>query len=327
MSGKKREHPKEKSKLHPRSKHRSRYDFTVLIAACPELELFVHLNAYKDLSIDFFDAKAVKMLNTALLLHHYKLDSWDIPSEYLCPPIPGRADYIHNVADILFRNNPEMLDDGIVKNEHVKCLDIGVGANCIYPIIGVTEYGWNFVGSDVDEKAIEVANEIIDKNQILKDKVELRLQTSSRDFFKGIIKEGEVFDLTICNPPFHGSLEDAQRGTRRKIKNLKGEKEEAPELNFGGQSNELWSEGGEVKFVKDMIYQSRQYKDSCMWFSTLVSKESNLQGMHKLLERVEATQVGTLPMGQGNKISRVVIWTFMSKEEQQEWMRNRWKLD
>ena len=52
-----------------------------------------------------------------------------------------------------------------------------------------------------------------------------------------------------------------------------------------------------------------------------------MQGIHKLLERVEAKEVGTLPMGQGNKISRVVIWTFMSKNKQQDWMRKRWKID
>ena len=327
MAGKKKEHAKIKSKLHPRSKHRSRYDFEPLIAACPDLEPFVHLNKYQDLSIDFFDAKAVKMLNTALLLHHYRLDFWDIPSEYLCPPIPGRADYIHNVADVLFRNHPHMLKDEIVKNNHIRCLDVGVGANCIYPIIGVSEYGWEFVGADVDSKAIAIAQDIVDKNTTLSAHIELRLQPSSRDFFTGIIKEGELFDLTVCNPPFHGSLEEAQRGTRRKLKNLKGEKKVQPDLNFSGQSNELWYEGGELKFLKDMIYQSRQHKDSCLWFSTLISKESNVPSIHKLLEKVEAKEVGTLPMGQGNKISRVVIWTFMSKSKQQEWIKNRWKVD
>ncbi|WP_298472488.1 23S rRNA (adenine(1618)-N(6))-methyltransferase RlmF [uncultured Maribacter sp.] len=325
MSGKKREHPKEKSKLHARSKHRGRYDFKALIIACPELESFVALNAYDDLSIDFFNPEAVKMLNTALLKFHYNLDFWDMPSNYLCPPIPGRADYIHNVADILYRSNPEILDGRIKKNGHIKCLDIGVGANCIYPIIGATEYGWNFVGSEIDKKAIEAANKIVFKNEYLTEKVEIRLQESSRDFFRGVVKEGELFDLTICNPPFHASIEDAQQGTKRKIKNLKGEKAKTI-LNFGGQSNELWCEGGEIKFIKDMIYQSRQYKDSCLWFSTLVSKESNVPGIHKLLERIEASEVGTLPMGQGNKISRVVIWTFKSKAEQQDWQRKRWRL-
>ena len=41
------------------------------------------------------------MLNRAILMHHYGVKSWDIPAGYLCPPIPGRADYIHSVADLL----------------------------------------------------------------------------------------------------------------------------------------------------------------------------------------------------------------------------------
>ncbi|WP_299429587.1 23S rRNA (adenine(1618)-N(6))-methyltransferase RlmF [uncultured Maribacter sp.] len=325
MGGVKRKHPKEKVTLHIRSKHRNRYDFDALITTFPDLKPFVQPNAYNDLSINFFDPQAVKMLNTALLMHYYKISFWEIPANFLCPPIPGRADYIHNVADVLYRDVPEMLEEGIKKNSKIKCLDIGVGANCIYPIIGEAEYGWTFVGSDIDAKAIEVAENIIKKNAHLRGKIELRQQSSSRDFFKGIIKERELFDLTVCNPPFHGSLEEAQRGTRRKLKNLQGDKKAKPTLNFGGQANELWCDGGEMKFVKDMIYQSRQFANSCLWFSTLVSKESNLPIVHKLLERVEAKEVGTLPMGQGNKISRVVIWTFLSKEKQKDWRLKRWE--
>ncbi|RKR12231.1 23S rRNA m(6)A-1618 methyltransferase [Maribacter vaceletii] len=324
MGGVKRKHPKEKATLHIRSKHRNRYDFEALIISFPDLKPFVQPNAYNDLSINFFDPQAVKMLNTALLMHYYKISFWEIPSNFLCPPIPGRADYIHNVADVLYRDIPEMLEGDVKKNSKIKCLDIGVGANCIYPIIGEAEYGWNFIGSDIDKNAIEVAENIIAKNAHLSGKVELRKQSSSRDFFKGIIKEGELFDLTVCNPPFHGSIEEAQKGTRRKLKNLRGDKKAKPTLNFGGQANELWCDGGEMKFVKDMIYQSRQFANSCLWFSTLVSKESNLPIVHKLLEKVEAKEVGTLPMGQGNKISRVVIWTFLSKEKQKDWRLKRW---
>src|SRR5688500_3909142 len=105
MLNKKKEHPKEKIKLHPRNKHRQRYDFTQLISSCPDLAPFVKLNVYNDESIDFFNPEAVKMLNTALLKHFYNIVYWDIPSNYLCPPIPGRADYIHNIADLLGTKN------------------------------------------------------------------------------------------------------------------------------------------------------------------------------------------------------------------------------
>jgi len=35
-------------------------------------------------------------------------------------------------------------------------------------------------------------------------------------------------------------------------------------------------------------------------------------------------EVKTIPMGQGNKTSRIVAWTFLSKEQQKEWRNKRW---
>ena len=91
--------------FHPRNKHQSSYDFPALIAALPELKEYVRPNKYGNQSIDFFDPKAVKSLNKALLIHQYGLIDWDIPEGQLCPPVPGRADYLHFAADLLGRAN------------------------------------------------------------------------------------------------------------------------------------------------------------------------------------------------------------------------------
>ena len=131
-----------KSGLHARNRHRSRYDFPLLVKEHPELSRFVRVNEYDDESIDFADPAAVRSLNKALLKLYYGITHWDIPENYLCPPIPGRADYIHHVADLLRSCNNSVIPRGT----SVTVLDIGVGANCIYPIIGVKEYGWHFVG-------------------------------------------------------------------------------------------------------------------------------------------------------------------------------------
>ncbi|MCK5823377.1 MAG: 23S rRNA (adenine(1618)-N(6))-methyltransferase RlmF [Bacteroidales bacterium] len=321
MLDKKKNHPKEKYKLHPRNKHREQYDFKLLINSCPELAQFVKLNNYNDKSIDFHNQEAVKMLNKALLKHYYDIDYWDIPPNYLCPPIPGRADYIHYIAEFLSSKN----NGKIPTSEKIKCLDIGVGANCVYPIIGNKEYAWSFIGADIDTVSIASANKIIKFNQSLKGKIELRLQSNRTNVFCGIIKDYERFDLSICNPPFHASLEDAQSGTLRKLSNLKHKKVRKTSLNFGGQSNELWCEGGEVRFVRNMIFQSKKFSNSCFCFSTLISKQSNLKEVYKALKKVEAFEVKTIPMGQGNKISRIVVWTFLNKEQQQKWVNTRWK--
>ena len=298
----KKKSPIVKSELHPRNKHRGLYNFKDLISTCPSLGSFVKINDYGNESIDFFNPDAVKSLNKALLQHFYGIKKWDIPKQYLCPPIPGRADYIHYLADLI----------GDLKN--VNCLDIGTAANCVYPLIGASEYGWSFVGSEIDPNSIESANKILDANPILGQKIELRLQENSKRIFEGIINKNEYYDLTLCNPPFHASQKEAMESATRKLSNLKGKRKVNPVLNFGGRSNELWCKGGERQFIMNMIQESKQIANSCKWFTTLVSKKETLSPIYRALEAVDAIEVKTIPMGQGHKVSRFVAWTFEEKE-------------
>lgn len=321
MPQSKKEHPRKKSRLHPRNKNRERYDFKMLTEASPELASFVKLNIHNDESVDFADPEAVKALNRAILKHHYGIQSWDIPPKYLCPPIPGRADYIHHISDLLSRSNFGKIPTG----PGIKCLDVGVGANCIYPIIGENEYGWSFIGSDIDPIAIESANSIISSNPSLKDKVECRLQADPKDFFYSILRKGEIIDLSICNPPFHSSLDEAREGTMRKLKNLNKTRGTEADRNFGGQKKELVYKGGEERFVGNMIRQSKKFSNSCFWFSSLIAKQAHLKNMYKALRQADAFEFETIPMGQGSKSSRILAWTFLSKKEQLEWKKSRWK--
>jgi 23S rRNA (adenine1618-N6)-methyltransferase len=309
----------EKISLHPRNRHRNRYDFKTLLGVSPELRNFVKPNIYGDDTIDFFDPEAVKALNRALLKSYYNLDYWDIPEGYLCPPIPGRADYIHNAADILAKSFGNKIPNG----KSVKCLDIGTGANCIYPIIGNKEYGWHFIGSDIDPVAITSAEKIISENPDLEGQIELRLQKNPRNIFQDIIQEGEQFELTICNPPFHASAKEARNAAIKKLKNLRQKNITKPKLNFGGKQNELWTEGGEENFVKSMIQESKDFDHSCLWFTALISKETNLKSAYHHLKKAEAAKILTLPMAQGNKISRIIAWSFLSEEKHQEWSTDK----
>lgn len=317
----KREHAKIKAELHPRNRHRERYDFDLLTKTFPELAPFVKPNPYGDISIDFADPLAVKALNTALLKQYYGIKFWDLPEGYLCPPIPGRADYIHHMATLLGNNNFGKIPTG----PRIHCLDVGIGANCVYPIIGHHEYGWGFVGSDIDPVAVKSANAIVEFNPVLKGDVLCRLQPKPIDIFFGIIKKDELFDFSICNPPFFASLEEAQGETTRKWSNLTHEKAPAPKQNFGGQNGELWCEGGEAKFIQRLVRQSRQFSTSVFWFSTLVSKKFNLPGVYAELKKAQAVEVVTIPMGQGSKISRIVAWTFLTKDDQKVWKNARWQ--
>lgn len=286
-----------KEGLHPRNRFRERYDFARLVASSPALAQFVKVNAHGDASIDYADPQAVKALNQALLKDAYGLQHWDLPPGYLCPPIPGRSDYLHYLADLIsMKTGPS-----------VRVLDIGTGANCIYPLIGASEYGWSLVGSELDPVAFRWAQKLVKTNANVAGLIECRLQPSALQCLRGIIRPGERFDLTMCNPPFHGSAAEAAEGTQRKLRNL-GVKKKT--LNFGGKANELWCEGGELAFIRRMIQESTGFSSACGWFTTLVSKSAHLPKLEQALHRAKAAHVKIIDMAQGQKKSRILAWTF-----------------
>ena len=311
----------EKTRLHPRNRNINRYDLSALVILNPELKQYITPNKYGGMSIEFSNPIALRVLNKSLLNHYYGIKNWEFPENNLCPPIPGRADYIHHIADLLAENN----FGKIPKGDKITCLDIGMGASCIYPIIGVTEYDWRFITSDIDLKSIASARKIIQSNTNIKDKIECRLQKNKNSIFKNIIEKEDKIDLIICNPPFHSSKDDAQKATLRKLRNLSEKKEKNIHVNFAGINNEIIFEGGEIKFIQNIINESKLYAKNCYWFSTLVSKQSNLKKTYKLINRAGAYFMKTIPMGTGNKSSRIVAWTFLSKDLQNKWREERWQ--
>jgi len=303
-----------KGELHPRNPHRAPYDFPRLIQSLPELKRFLVPHPLGGDTIDFADPEGVKTLNRALLKLHYSVAHWDIPRGYLCPPIPSRADYLHYAADLL----AEGVASAIPRGSAVRVLDIGTGANCVYPLIGVHEYGWRFVGTDVDPAAVNWANQLVAANPTLAGKIECRLQPATDAIFKNVVRPGETFALSICNPPFHASPAEAAAGTMRKLKNLGGGKPAKAVLNFGGQSNELWCHGGEEAFVRRMIGESAARPELCVWFTTLVSKRGSLPAIYRELSKARAVDGRTLVMFAGQKQSRIVAWTFLPAAERRQ---------
>ena len=302
----------EKSNLHTRNLHRNSYDFEKLISCVPELKHYVFKNSYGNLTINFSIPKAVKLLNKALLLHFYEVKNWDIPDENLCPPIPGRADYIHYIADLLVETSGE-----IPKGLSVKGLDIGTGANLVYPLIAHQSYGWEMLGTDINQKSLDNAQSILDANPEISSKIQLKFQPDSNFIFKNILNSGDKFTFSMCNPPFHDSEESAMKGNLRKTKSLKKSKVQKQNLNFGGQQSELWCEGGELAFISRMIEESILYSSQILWFTCLVSKKENLFKLTSLLKKVKALEVKTIDMAQGQKTSRILAWTFVPQQNRE----------
>lgn len=292
--------------LHSRNQHREGYDFERLIVKSPELETFLRRNPRGQMTINFQDVDAVRMLNRALLMTHYEIDFWDIPASYLCPPIPGRVDYIHYLADLLAESNDQELPHG----SDIKALDIGTGASLVYPLTGQHEYGWDFTGVDIDPVSIKSARQICERNGL---NIRLRRQNNAEDIFEGVVGPDDIFHVTLCNPPFHASLAQAQEGTLRKWRNLG--KGHSGELNFGGQNAELWCPGGEIGFIARMIEQSMNFAEQCLWFTSLVSKKDNLKPLSRLLKKAKVAEFKVVEMAQGQKTSRFIAWTYYPERQ------------
>lgn len=283
---------KEKN-LHPKNKFNKGYNFDELIKLNPNLESFVSKNKFGVITIDFSDPVAVKELNKGLIFSYDKISSWNFPDTNLCPPIPGRLDYIHQLADLLS------------SEENIKILDIGTGATCIYPILGVAEYNWNFVASDIDLVSLDNAQDIIDDNNLEKN-IKLRHQKDENNILKGIVKEGDSFSAVMCNPPFYKSGEEAQGANKRKNRNLGN----TAVRNFSGNNNELWYVGGEKAFLHNYLYESSLFKETSKWFTSLVSNKENVKSLEKSSAKLGAVEFKVIPMTQGNKVTRIACWRF-----------------
>jgi len=143
--------------------------------------------------------------------------------------------------------------------------------------------------------------------------------------FKGVIKSGDCFDLTMCNPPFFGSIEEAAASNLRKQKNLSKNKigKSAVKLNFGGQKAELVCPGGEAKFISQMVRESALFAQQVCWFSSLVAKSEHLCSIKNVLDQLDVKDVRVIEMHQGQKKSRLIAWSFLTPLEQKKWAAHR----
>jgi len=316
-----------KGALHPRNLHIGQYDFSALMIACPELTPYVIKNPKGELTINFSDPQSVLLLNKALLSCFYDIHFWQIPAGYLCPPIPGRVDYIHYIADLL----SECFSGQAPTGKQIKGLDIGCGANCIYPLLASRSYGWSLVGTDIDEYAVKTAKLLVKANTNISKNITIRQQKNTNHILTGMLKKNERFAFSMCNPPFHASMTKATEGSLLKQAHLNKNKMRSAKqikapLNFSGLPHELSCEGGEIAFVKKMVSESLSVKNQVCWFTCLLSKNDNVGPIKKYLQQQNVEQIRIVDMSQGHKISRFIAWSYLDIEQQKTFFNRSLKM-
>lgn len=311
--------------MHQRNKHRDYLDYRDLAKKQKGLQRFVYVNRYGGASIDYSDPKALEELTRSLLAEFYQI-TWRLPDGYLCPPVPQRVDYLHVMADLLQQTLYEDVVPDVVANQppvHIRGLrglDIGTGASCIYSLLGAREYSWRFIASDIDELALQHAEELVAEND-LKQQIVLRQQKDPKLVLRGVLlKKDFSVAFAVCNPPFHESLERAQQAARDKWQRLGKELESK---NYQGREAELCCEGGEVGFVLRYINESSKvfYRTKCIWYSSLLSRHSSWQPVIDRLTKLGAKYRSFELSGAGHNVKWVVCWSFMTKSVRKTFLR------
>jgi len=286
--------------IHPRSVYASvKPDFAALAKHYPGLALRVKVSEDGKASIDFKDSRATKELTRALLHNDHKLDWW-IPEGHLIPPLTNRLNYIYWLEDLLTLSKP-------AGGSTVIGLDIGCGANCIYPLLGASVFGWRFVGTDITDSGVLWAQRNVACNSDVKDLVQVRKVAGTmpgRPAPSGMLLNAMAaepsgaqprFHFCMCNPPFFKSMHEAGRN---------------PETAHGGTDHEMVCKGGELVFVKAMVDESMELKEQVHWYTSMLGKKSTLKEIRKYLHELKVPVVRSTHFFQGETSRWAVGWSF-----------------
>ena len=284
--------------MHPDNPYRHEYDLPRYIQQLPELASYCK-KKHGRLTVDFASPDAVIALNKAIIEADCGVVGWTVPKGNLCPPIPGRIDYLLHIKSLLSDTHGP-----------IKMLDIGTGATAIYGVLAATQFDYQVVGTDISQHSLSHAEKMLAANPSLASKVTLRHQPSASHIFHGVVNDTEQFDISVCNPPFYKSSQQANEKNREKNRALASKQ---TDRNFAGQDNELIYPGGEVAFIKRMIFESYKYRNQITWFTSLVSQKSSVDEIKRTLKKERHAVQQWITMKHGNKTSRIVVWQFIAE--------------
>jgi 23S rRNA A1618 N6-methylase RlmF len=206
----------------------------------------------------------------------------EIPMNQLIPTYNSRLYYIEYIRQL-------------VGSGYKKGLDIGIGSSCIYPILGSSMYGWDFVGTEIDEDSLYYATENVKRNR-LETKIQL-ICTKKNQFFPYSM---DGIHFTMCNPPFYSSQDHIAQSREKKAL--------PPTGVCTGTSNEMITEGGEAQFILQMITESKRYPS--VLFTTLVGIKATLDVLIPVLES-DKVQYNVHAFKNGRTRRSILSWQWL----------------
>ncbi|KAI9365867.1 hypothetical protein BD770DRAFT_423739 [Pilaira anomala] len=276
--------------MHPRSVFNERPDFGQLAERYDSFKPFIIKGKGDRVHIDFKDPEAVKELNVCLMKEYFDI-TMDFPIDSLCPPVPNRLNYILWLQDLM---------NDTVTTTNIIGIDIGVGASCIYPLLGCANNpNWRFLATDVDSRSIKYAIENVERNN-LQDRIIIRYNPDPNKIF--ILDDTTDYDFCMCNPPFYSSQEEIEQGLLNK--------ELEPSTVCQGSINEMITEGGELGFISRMIKESVGLGRRIRWYTSLVGLKKTIQPLVRLLKESGISNYVVTTFIQGDTTRWGIAWSF-----------------
>ncbi|RLN60723.1 hypothetical protein BBP00_00005833 [Phytophthora kernoviae] len=222
--------------------------------------------------------------------------------------LPNRLNYLHWIEDLLnqvdcdeFMGRQEQHEGGDQQHETIKGMavsgiDVGTGANCIYPLLGAAMNRWHFIATEIDNESYTYAKENVDRNQLQGLIAVKRMHTNKllTEPLQGEAPEHK-FHFVMCNPPFFDDMSEADTN---------------PDASCMGSANEMVFPGGEIAFIGSMIDESMELQDRVLWFTSMIGRKSSLRKLLALLREKQVPNTRTTEFFQGRTKRWGIAWTF-----------------
>lgn len=297
-------------RMHYRNAFREQnLNFKLVAGRQEDLKPFIERRSESQWRLNFKSWVVTRALNSALLIDAYELGMWDLPRFQLCPPVANRANYIHWLEDLLLQSRPS----GVAETgASVRGLDVGVGASCVFPLLGASINGWSFVGVDIVDIALSSAIKNVRNNPRIAGLIEIRdgrmsevIPSRNLSKFNTLlgVKNEEQFSFCMCNPPFFDLIQDAKLN---------------PGTNFGGTTYEMCHPGGEEAFTQRIFDESLVLRERVHWYTTMCGKKRTLRKILHLLEVARVPTIRTTRFLQGRTTRWGIAWSFSSQPRLQE---------